>query len=306
MIIPKENGYFRDFQGHHRYDVPEPVYRVTAGQGGEAYLIVGSEKTALFDSGIACFSLGLISNIHEILDPLGKTLDYCILSHTHYDHVGALPDIQEEWPDIKIMGAPKCAKVFASENARKTIEELSESARVLYGEEEHFVDFTKLRLDHAFEEGEELSLGDVTLKYYEAKGHTDCSCVYMIYPQKILFANESVSELAGPGELNTSCVKSFHDCIESAKKMRDLKPKCIIAMHYGTIPEYHNEQFFVDYINEAEWELGLITRGIRNGLSDEDVCKAHELIYWNEKLDLNHPYAAHHLNTMLIIARVRR
>ena len=49
MIIPKDNGYHRNFQGHDRFDVPEPIYRVTGGNGGESYLIIGSEKTALLD-----------------------------------------------------------------------------------------------------------------------------------------------------------------------------------------------------------------------------------------------------------------
>ena len=34
---------------------PKPLVRVTGGKGGEAVLIVGSEKTALHDCGMACF-----------------------------------------------------------------------------------------------------------------------------------------------------------------------------------------------------------------------------------------------------------
>ena len=307
MIIPEENDYYKNFQGHDRFDVPEPVYRVTAGPGGEAYLIIGSEKTALFDCGMECFSQGLISNIHELLDPLGKRPDYCILSHTHYDHIGALPDLIREWPGIKVCGAPKCAQVFRSETARKTIEELSGNARRIYGSDVSIpFRFEEMRLDHAFEEGEEISLGGITVRYYEAKGHTDCSCVYMIYPQKILFANESVSQISGPDEVNTSCLKSFSDCIDSAEKMMSLEPETIIAMHYGSIPESYNRQYFLDFINEAEWELGLIKRCIKNGLTDEEVCEVHEKIYWNDELALNHPYNANHLNTMIIIRRVRK
>ena len=43
MIIPKDNGYYRNFQGHDRFGVPEPIYRVTGGTGGESYLMIGSE-----------------------------------------------------------------------------------------------------------------------------------------------------------------------------------------------------------------------------------------------------------------------
>lgn len=68
---------------------PKPLVRVTGGKGGEAVLIVGSEKTALHDCGMACFSEELISNIEKALQE--RPLDYVLLSHTHYDHMGALP-----------------------------------------------------------------------------------------------------------------------------------------------------------------------------------------------------------------------
>lgn len=87
--------------------------------------------------------------------------------------------------------------------------------------------------------------------------------------------------------------------------MAALKPDHIIGMHYGYIDPSYNEQFFIDYINEAEWELGLIMRAIRNGKTDEEVAEIHESIYWNESRRLNQPYDANHLNTMIIIRRVR-
>ena len=306
MIIPKDDGYFKNFQGHDRFDVPEPVYRVTAGYGGEAYLIIGEDKVALYDCGMACFSEGLISNIHEVLDPLGKKPDYCLMSHSHYDHIGALPYVIKEWPDIIVCGAPKCEQVFNSEAARKTMVELGNNARDLYHCDCPPVIADGLRVDRKMEEGEEIDLGGITVKYFEAKGHTDCSVVYMVYPQKILFANESAAQLRGPGEPQTSCLKSFTQSIRSAEKMAALEPDHIIGMHYGYIDPSYNKQFFIDFIKEAEWELGLITRAIRNGYSDEEVCSIHESIYWDEARRVHQPYDANHLNTMIIIKRVRK
>lgn len=306
MIIPKENGYFKNFQGHDRFDVPEPVYRVTGGYGGESYLIIGRDKAALHDCGMACFSRELISNIHEVLDPLGMKPDYCIMSHSHYDHIGALPYILKEWPDMEVAGARKCVSVFNSEDAKRTMERLGNNARELYGCDCEPVTADGLRINHVMEEGEELDLGGVRVKFFEAKGHTDCSAIYMVYPKKILFANESMAQINGPGVVRTSCLKGFMQSIESARKAASLKAEYIIAMHYGLIPKSYNEKFFEDYIEEATWELGLIKRAINNGLTDDEVCKLHESIYWNEERRLNQPYDANHLNTMIIIKRVRR
>ena len=60
--------------------LPKPLVRVTGGKGGEAVLIVGSEKTALHDCGMACFSEELISNIEKALQE--RPLDYVCLLYT--------------------------------------------------------------------------------------------------------------------------------------------------------------------------------------------------------------------------------
>ncbi len=306
MITPKDNGYFKNFQGHDRFDVPEPVYRVTAGMGGEAYLIVGNDKAALHDTGMACFHRELISNIHEVLDPMGKTLDYVFVSHSHYDHIGALPYVLEEWPDAVVCGAEKCASVFSSKGARWTMADLGNKARILYGADCGEITAEGMRLDRALQEGETVDLGGVSVEFFEAKGHTDCSALYMVLPKKILFANESMAQVKGPGVISTSPLKSFAQTIESTKKAAALEPELIIGMHYGLIPKEYNEQFFRDYIEEAEWERDMIVKGLKNGLTDQEISDIHDKIYWNENRSLNQPYDAYHLNTMIIIRRVRK
>ena len=306
MIIPKDNGYYENFQGHDRFDVPEPIYRVTGGQGGESYLIVGSEKTALFDCGMACWNRELISNIHEILDPLGKTLDYVLMSHTHYDHIGALPYLIKEWPEVKVCGAEKAVKVFTSEPALKTMRELGDNAADLYGADSGPVTTDGLRIDIVLKDSDVTDLGDIRAVFYEAKGHTDCSASYMIEPMKVLFLSESVGQYEGPGRMDISVLKSFRQSFETAERMSALGAKRIVSMHYGFIPEYYNDKYFEEYINEAKWERELIVKCIKKGFSDDKISDIHDIFYWEEGLRAAHPYDAYHLNTMITIKLVRK
>ncbi len=306
MIIPKDNGYYENFQGHDRFDVPEPIYRVTGGQGGESYLIVGSEKTALFDCGMACWNRELISNIHEILDPLGKTLDYVLMSHTHYDHIGALPYLIKEWPEVKVCGAEKAVKVFKSEPALKTMRELGDNAADLYGADSGPVTTDGLRIDIVLKDGDVTDLGDIRAVFYESKGHTDCSASYMIEPMKVLFLSESVGQYEGPGRMDISVLKSFRQSFETAERMSALGAKRIVSMHYGFIPEYYNDKYFEEYINEAKWERELIVKCIKKGFSDDEISDIHDIFYWEEGLRAAHPYDAYHLNTMITIKLVRK
>ncbi|MGI6722742.1 MAG: hypothetical protein ACOX4I_09490 [Anaerovoracaceae bacterium] len=42
-----------NFEGHDRFAFPDFITSVSAGYGGESLLIEGSEKTALYDCGMA-------------------------------------------------------------------------------------------------------------------------------------------------------------------------------------------------------------------------------------------------------------
>lgn len=70
-----------------------------------AYVIKGSEKTALIDSADPEKQDELISNIEK----LGlQTLDYIIANHAEQDHSGAIPKLLTTFPDAKVVTNPKC------------------------------------------------------------------------------------------------------------------------------------------------------------------------------------------------------
>ena len=305
MYKPADNGFFNSFPEVDRFNFPEPLIRVTAGQGGEAILIIGKDKVAMYDTGMACHYDKLISNIHEALDPMCKTLDYIIMSHTHYDHIGAIPYLIEEFPNVIICGSPKAKEVFKSENAKKTIKKLGENARDIYNLDVE-IKTEPFRIDKCFYDEEELSLGDVTVKYYEAKGHTDCSCCYMVLPQKIFFASESLGNVCGENVMSTSPLKSSTETILSAERLRNLDIETYIAPHFGVVPKERIDWVFDAYIKEAKFELDMITNMIKMGKSDKEISDEHEKYYWTDGRELNQPYAAYHLNTMIIIDRIRR
>lgn len=290
------NTFFKNYPGHDRFDLPEPLVRVTAGKGGEAILILGSEKTGIYDCGMACFHEQLIKNIEDVLRPCGRSLDYVFMSHTHYDHIGALPYIIRHWPDVKVCGSPKAEKVFVSEGAKKTMVRLGENARQLYGCGPVEITAEGLRLDIAMAEGDEVSLGDISVRAYETKGHTDCSMSYMIEPSGILFASESTGVHAGPDFMYTAILKSYSQSVESAQKLAEIDVNYIISPHYGVLPQHQNEVYFKKCLQAAAEEKAIVDEGVAAGLSFEEILDKHKEKYWSEERNLNQPYAAYRLN----------
>ena len=139
------------FDESARYEFPKNIVRVTAGKGGEALLILGSEKTALVDCGMAYCADKLIENIHNVLKKetqFGQecSLDYILATHTHYDHIGAMAAVKTEWSEAKICAGAYATKVFSREGAIQTIQKMSNMASRLYGGTPNIqIDFEKCR-----------------------------------------------------------------------------------------------------------------------------------------------------------------
>ena len=299
-------AFFENFAGHDRTDFPSPLVRVTGGPGGEAILILGSEKTALYDCGMACFADNLIENLKTVLNAEGKTLDYILLSHTHYDHIGALPYVLQVWPEAQVCGLQKAKEVFAHPNARATMERLGNNAKTLYGVEGIEITAAGMRVDRVLADGDSISLGAETITAYETKGHTDCSASYLLSPEKILFTSESTGMQVTSMLVQTSPLKSYDDCFASAARLKTFDVNDLILPHYGRLPSFRNQTYFDDFIKEAELEQHMLEEAIRQGLSDDELLQLHMRRYWSEKRNKAQPFAAYALNTQIIIKQLRK
>ncbi|MBP6125030.1 MAG: MBL fold metallo-hydrolase, partial [Phycisphaerae bacterium] len=108
------------------------------GTSYNAYLIKGSRKTALLDAVDPAKAAELID--HLVQAGVDK-LDYIISHHAEQDHSGSIPDVLLMYPDAKVVTNPKCKGM------------LMDHLRL---EEEQFL---------LIEDGQELSLGDKTLRF---------------------------------------------------------------------------------------------------------------------------------------------
>lgn len=106
------------------------------GTSYNAYLIKGSEKTALLDTVDPAMKHVLMSHLSSV-----DRVDYVVSHHAEQDHSGSLPAVLERYPKAKVVCTPK-AKVF-------NIEHLGlDESRIMTVEDE-----------------ETLSLGDKTLRF---------------------------------------------------------------------------------------------------------------------------------------------
>lgn len=296
------NTIFNDFPNHDRFKFPEGLFRVTAGKGGEAILVFGSKKTFLVDCGMAYCGDKVVRNIEFALAMNDRTtLDGILISHTHYDHIGALPYVKKRWPEAIIYGAAKAKKVFASTGARTLMKELGTTARNLYSDCKNEIIVDGLGIDVIVEEGDKIPIGNEYFYVLETKGHTDCSLTYILEPRKIMFASESTGVLENPQFAHTSILKSYKDSIKSALKCKAYGAKHIICPHFGILPDYFSDEYFDVYIKSAEYKKDFLLNLYKKGYTIEQILDEYSKYHWSERRGNMQPKEAFLINAKHMI-----
>ncbi len=106
------------------------------GTSYNSYLVRGSEKTVLFDTVDLAKTQVLLGYLEGV-----ERIDYIVVQHAEQDHSGSLPVVMSRYPEARVLCSPKAVDLLAS-HVHVPPEALT-----------------------AVADGEELSLGDKTLRF---------------------------------------------------------------------------------------------------------------------------------------------
>lgn len=130
------------------------------GTSYNAYLIEGSEKTALLDSVDPEMKDELLEKLSGI-----DRIDYIVSHHAEQDHSGSIPFVLKRFPEAKVVVSPKAKGMLID------LLNIPESAFI------------------TVEDGKTLSLGDMTLKFLHTPWvHWPETMVSYLEEEKILFS----------------------------------------------------------------------------------------------------------------------
>jgi flavorubredoxin len=130
------------------------------GTSYNAYLIKGSEKTALLDTVDPPKTDELMAQLKDV-----PKIDFVVSLHAEQDHSGTIPRILEKYPAAKLISTPKAKGMLID---------------LLKIPDEKFI---------TVEDGESISLGDKTLKFiYTPWVHWPETMVAWLEEDKILFS----------------------------------------------------------------------------------------------------------------------
>jgi glyoxylase-like metal-dependent hydrolase (beta-lactamase superfamily II) len=274
-----------------------------AHNSSEGQLLAGEKYTALIDCGMVFCADKTIENVKNALG--GRALDYILMTHTHYDHIGALPFFREAWPRLSAVTSETGAAVLLKDTPRRVIRELSAIAmRKQNIMSELIYDDDAFRAEITVKDGDTIQLGGLTAVAVETPGHTRDSLCYHIPELDLLILNETPGVSMPDGTIYPCFLTSYTDTIRSIEKCRDIGCKNISLPHRGIASEEDAEGFF-DKAAACNAACRDFILGMKE-LSEEEQLELFYKEYSSDVLSAFQPKEAFYANARATIACVHR
>lgn len=228
-----KNNIFYCGLNHRERKLFDELIPLPSGTTYNSYLIKASDKTVLIDTMYPPKS----DEFLEKLDKAGvEKIDYIVANHGEQDHSGTLPKLVKKYPEAKILTNPKCKEIIQE---------------MLHTEDEKF---------QIVADGEEVSLGDKTLKFIHApwvhwpdtmftyvkedKIIFTCDFLGSHSPFENLFAEETCELLKAAKRYYAEIMMPFRSfCKKYIQLLKGMDIEMILTSHG---PIYNNPKFILD------------------------------------------------------------
>jgi glyoxylase-like metal-dependent hydrolase (beta-lactamase superfamily II) len=199
------------------------------------YLVDGPVPV-LFDGGFTALAQLYETKVREILG--NRKPEYLFLTHSHFDHIGAVSHFKQAWPDLKIGGSLRCGEILSKPNAIQLIKDLNlegtKNLKKMGVSPLHEHPFESFDLDILVQPGKETALSpQLTLIGLHTPGHTRDFISYWIPEKKILIASEAVACYQNDGSVQTEFLVDFDACLDSLKIIKTLEPDILCTGHHA-------------------------------------------------------------------------
>ena len=156
-----------------------------------AYLSMG-EEGMIIEGGTGPTFLIMVDQIKSLGIDLRK-IKYIVLTHTHPDHIGAVPHFQRVVPHIGLLASPTGAKILGKTELFKQfqlidlgIAQLMKAKKEIRGLPDPIKDYA-FKVDSVVKEGDRIDLGGgIAWHVYDTPGHSPCHIALFEEKEKTL------------------------------------------------------------------------------------------------------------------------
>jgi glyoxylase-like metal-dependent hydrolase (beta-lactamase superfamily II) len=232
------------------------------------YLLDG-EKPAIFDAGLAFFGKIYADGIRQVLGR--RNLQYCFLTHSHFDHCGSVSFLKKEFSDLKVVASAKAKKVLGRPNALALIRKLTRAneplAKTIGIELVEFQRFEPFEVDVTLKDGEFIKLSpDLTVQVVETPGHTRDCLSYFIPQKKVLLCSEAAGVPDATGYIVSEALVDFDQYYESMSRLSEVEFDVLCLGHRQVLIGQDAKDYFRKSMTHCRDFLNLV----ESSLIEED------------------------------------
>lgn len=255
--------------------------------GGDCFLIKGKGANILVDSGFAFSTDEAIKSIRTCLD--GESLDYILLTHSHYDHVMGVPALRRAFPKVKVIGSEYCSYILAKPTVRRKMQEMDDFAAKAYGYEKSD-DLTEgLYCDIILKDGEEIQLGGEIIRAVALPGHTRCCMGYFFTEEKMLVSCETLGIYADESIIFPGCLIGYQMTLDSIDRALMLGARELLIPHSGYLYGEDIEEYLSSSKKATDDCRELILENHRLGKDFDGIVAEYKKKYYSEKISKSYP-----------------
>ncbi len=254
----------------HLYQLGTPYYPVYLSMGEKGMLIEGGT------GGTA----DLIARQVAMLGIEAERISYLALTHTHADHIGALPRLRRIWPHLEVLASRPAAEALAGAGhverflpADRMISKILVKMGVI-PELPPQLDHYDFSVDVVLEEGAAIELGQgVEWRVLLTPGHSDCHTSYFETREAVL----AIGDMTGYFDPRQDIIwpnyfASLQDYCLSIQKVAILPAKLGLLSHSGAV-DLSQRPYLEQALRSAlDYHAGLLAR-MGGGEGRESICQ---------------------------------
>jgi glyoxylase-like metal-dependent hydrolase (beta-lactamase superfamily II) len=211
--------------------------------------VIGGERPAMID----CAILAKAGEIEEKLAALlrGKRLAMVLLTHSHYDHVGACQWLQEKH-GFSIFASQRTKDVLENDRAVAFIDELNQKFKAIENDGSISA-FTRPHGITAVGDNSRISVSSGSFfEVHETPGHTRCSVSFLLRPENILFPGDAAGVVERSGRIKPLFLSSYGQYERSLQKLVTLEADVLAPAHNSAIKGRERvRRFLADSLAES-------------------------------------------------------